>query len=160
MSAASPALYAGHAYASRSPAPGYGHTPSPAPGYAHSPSPAPPAPGVSKPSASKTKPTNVFSNDGSFLERFQRIKREEEEKKKQEEAFMRKRTFDDRFRKRGKRTTPEPSVSPESTVDEPATKKAKSDHISDKLITDYERQVKSYGTSLKDTGTGVRPLVK
>ncbi|KZT19983.1 hypothetical protein NEOLEDRAFT_1076638 [Neolentinus lepideus HHB14362 ss-1] len=153
MSAASTPLSTG-GYGSPSPASGYGHTPSPVPGY--SPSPAPSTPGVSKPSASKAKPANVFSNDGSFLERFQRIKREEEEKKKQEEALAKKRNFDDRFRKRGKRATPESSVPAESTVDEPVAKKAKSDST----LTEYERQVKSYGTSLKDIGIGVRPLVK
>lgn len=38
--------------------------------------PAAPTAGPSKPGyPSKSKPANVFSNDGSFLERFQRIKK-------------------------------------------------------------------------------------
>ncbi|PFH51218.1 hypothetical protein AMATHDRAFT_59484 [Amanita thiersii Skay4041] len=61
---------------------------------------------------SKSKPVNVFTNDGSFLERFQRNKKEEEEKKKQEEILHRKKYFDNRFKNRGKRPrtedTPEP----------------------------------------------------
>jgi len=111
-----------------------------------------------KPSLPKSKPTNVFSNDGSFLERFQRNKREEEEKKKQEDALVRKRDFDSRFKKRGKR--PAPSDSPNSAatvVEDPPAKKSKSD----KPLTEYEKEVKNYaGHSLKDDGIGVRPLVK
>ncbi|KDQ62832.1 hypothetical protein JAAARDRAFT_203863 [Jaapia argillacea MUCL 33604] len=130
-------------------------------GYAGSPSPAPSgsssgAPPSSKPgSSSKPKPTNVFSNDGSFLERFQRLKREEEEKKKQEDAVAKKRNFDQRFKNRGKRPSPDSTVST-STTDEPAAKKAKGEEPK----TQYEREVKSYTSSLKDNGIGVRPLVK
>ncbi|EPQ54680.1 hypothetical protein GLOTRDRAFT_130030 [Gloeophyllum trabeum ATCC 11539] len=154
MSAASTPLSAGR-YVSPSPVPGYGHSPSPVPFVPRASPPAPGSATSSKPSGPKVKPANVFSNDGSFLERFQRIKQEEDEKKKQEEALARKRTFDERFKKRGKRASPEATV-PTDTTDEPAVKKAKSD----KPLTDYERQVKSYGTSLKDSGIGVRPLVK
>ncbi|KAJ8582313.1 hypothetical protein M405DRAFT_572737 [Rhizopogon salebrosus TDB-379] len=56
----------------------------------------------------KPKPVNVFSNDGSFPERFQR-KKKEENKQKAEEALARKRQFDERFRKRGKRRQPDTS---------------------------------------------------
>ncbi|KAG1860174.1 hypothetical protein DFJ58DRAFT_279852 [Suillus subalutaceus] len=68
----------------------------------------------------KPKPVNVFSNDGSFLERFQRSKKEEEDKRKAEEALARKRQFDDRFRKRGKR--PQPDSSSTVTQGKPAKK--------------------------------------
>ncbi|KAG9009535.1 hypothetical protein FRB94_011952 [Tulasnella sp. JGI-2019a] len=119
---------------------------------------APVLPGQSAPpaksqSASKPKPVNVFSNDGSFLERFQRTKKEEDEKKKQEEATARKRAFDDRFKNRGKRKAVSPSAE-EPSDSTPPVKKAKE-------LTQYEKEVKSYeGRSLKDQGIGIRPLVK
>ncbi|GJF00322.1 hypothetical protein PsYK624_166070 [Phanerochaete sordida] len=62
--------------------------------------------GTHKANYPKPKPVNIFSNDGTFLERFQRMKRDEEDRKKQEEALARKREFDNRFRKRGKRPSP------------------------------------------------------
>lgn len=88
-------------------------TPQTSSGYASpapSPSPAPRIPHVSNPSKSsnhpKPKPANVFSSDGSFLERFQHLKRvrefdtaqrnrssrskqDEDEKKKQEDVLAR-----------------------------------------------------------------------
>ncbi|KII86839.1 hypothetical protein PLICRDRAFT_55735 [Plicaturopsis crispa FD-325 SS-3] len=103
----------------------------------------------------KPKPTNVFSNDGSFLERIQRSQRAEEEDKKDADALAKKRDFDNRFKNRGKRPPPDASneiVPPE----DPPAKKTKTD----KPLTDYEKQVKSYGRSLKDDGMGIRPLVK
>ncbi|KZT09199.1 uncharacterized protein LAESUDRAFT_722924 [Laetiporus sulphureus 93-53] len=103
----------------------------------------------------KPKPTNIFSNDGSFLERFQRLKKDEEEKKEQEDTVARKRTFDERFKKRGKRPPPDAQNSTPAT--EPPVKKSKVDTP----MTQYEKEVKSYaGRSLKDDGIGVRPLVK
>ncbi|KAG8946858.1 hypothetical protein FRC04_011405 [Tulasnella sp. 424] len=101
----------------------------------------------------KPKPVNVFSNDGSFLERMQRSKKAEDEKKKQDEVLARKRAFDDRFKSRGKRkTTSETNDSAESAA--PPAKKAKE-------LTQYEKEVKAYeGRSLKDQGIGIRPLVK
>ncbi|OCH87961.1 hypothetical protein OBBRIDRAFT_795701 [Obba rivulosa] len=126
---------------------------SPASGYA---SPAPSSSSSTpKPHQPKPKPTNVFSNDGSFLERFQRLKQDEEEKKKQEDTLAKKRAFDERFKKRGKRSSPDPASS-ESSTDSPA-KKLKVE----KEISQYEKEVKNYTTpSLKDSGIGVRPLVK
>ncbi|KZT67302.1 hypothetical protein DAEQUDRAFT_767358 [Daedalea quercina L-15889] len=103
---------------------------------------------------SKPKPVNVFSNDGSFLERFQHIKKDEEEKKKQEDILARKRTFDERFKRRGKRP------SPDATHSEPATEPASKKPKVDAPLNQYEKQVKSYTASLKDNGAGVRPLVK
>ncbi|KAH8091018.1 hypothetical protein BXZ70DRAFT_1011278 [Cristinia sonorae] len=133
-------------------------TPQPSSGYA-SPNPSSSSTGTpnsSKPNtAAKPKPANVFSNDGSFLERFQHLKKDEEERKKQEEALARKRNFDDRFKKRGKRPAPDESTS--ATSSETPTKKTKTDEP----LTQYQKEVKSYaGRSLKDDGIGVRPLVK
>ncbi|KAI1785522.1 hypothetical protein LXA43DRAFT_976145 [Ganoderma leucocontextum] len=134
-------------------------TPVPSSGYA---SPAPlsttPAPPKPNNAAPKPKPVNVFSNDGSFLERFQRLKKEEDEKKKTEDTIAkyvpfpippppspssthiltspssahiltsysflcRKREFDNRFKKRGKRPSPDSSSSTPAT--ENPAKKAK-----------------------------------
>lgn len=123
--------------------------------HSHTSTPGPSSSASSKPPP-KPKPTNVFSNDGSFLERFQRIQKDEEEKKKQEEILARKRTFDSRFKQRGKRPSPDSSDSKSTTIDSPA-KKIKTDAP----MSQYEREVKSYaGRSLKDDGIGVRPLVK
>ncbi|KAH9841706.1 uncharacterized protein C8Q71DRAFT_738355 [Rhodofomes roseus] len=112
----------------------------------------PPAP---KPTAHpKPKAVNVFSNDGSFLERFQRIKKDEEEQKQQEEILAKKRNFDERFKRRGKRPSPDATNSEPAT--EPAAKKPKVDEPRNQ----YEKEVKSYAASLKDNGAGIRPLVK
>ncbi|PSR70843.1 hypothetical protein PHLCEN_2v13284 [Hermanssonia centrifuga] len=130
-------------------------TPQPPSGYA---SPAPSTSSTvstSKPNHSKSKAANVFSNDGSFLERFQHLKKDEEERKKQEETLTRKREFDSRFKKRGKR--PPPDTASSSTVTDNPSKKPRVD----KPLTQYEKEVKTYaGRSLKDDGIGVRPLVK
>ncbi|EMD40183.1 hypothetical protein CERSUDRAFT_71962 [Gelatoporia subvermispora B] len=128
-------------------------SPSPVTGYA---SPAlSSSTSTPKPHHPKPKPTNIFSNDGSFLERFQRLKQDEEDKKKEEETLAKKRAFDERFKKRGKRPSPDPASS-ESATDSPA-KKPKVE----KEMTQYEKEVKNYTTpSLKDNGIGVRPLVK
>lgn len=80
-----------------------------------------------------------------------------------EDDVARKRTFDERFKNRGKRPAPETSAS--STADDPPSKRVKGDKDRDKdkdqPLTQYEREVKSYaGRSLKDDGIGVRPLVK
>lgn len=114
------------------------------------------SPAPSSKSSSKAKAANVFSNDGSFLERFQRSKKEEELKKKAEEELQKKRNFDDRFKKRGKRTAPPPDSLTVATDDHPS-KKSKTD----KPQTQYEKEMSGYNTgTLKDLGTGVRPLVK
>jgi len=57
------------------------------------------------------KAINVFTNDGSFLDRFYRTKREEEEKRKQEEILNTKRNFENRFKNRGKRPSPSQTAS-------------------------------------------------
>ncbi|KAG1780711.1 hypothetical protein EV702DRAFT_734962 [Suillus placidus] len=84
-------------------------------------------PGTSSKVPPKPKPVNVFSNDGSFLERFQRSKKEEEDKRKAEEALARQRQFDDRFRKRGKRHQPD---TPSTVTQGKPTKKVKVDGAS------------------------------
>jgi len=146
---------------SSSSTPQHRSTPQPQASPSGSPYGTPPSSSATKPlkaSASKPKATNVFTNDGSFLERFQRSKKEEEEKKKAEDDIARKRNFDERFKNRGKR--PAPDSSAPSAADDPPTKKAKGDKDS-KPLTQYEKEVKSYaGRSLKDDGIGVRPLVK
>ncbi|KAI0769088.1 hypothetical protein BD413DRAFT_614111 [Trametes elegans] len=132
-------------------------TPLPSSGYA-SPAPLSTSPPPHKPNTHahhKPKPVNVFSNDGSFLERFQRIKKEEDEKKKQEEILRKKREFDSRFKTRGKRRSPD-APSSEAVTENPA-KKPKVDEP----LTSYQKELQNYAyKSLKDRGTGVRPLVK
>ncbi|KAF9222966.1 hypothetical protein BS17DRAFT_782885 [Gyrodon lividus] len=107
----------------------------------------------------KPKPVNVFSNDGSFLERFQRTKKEEEDKRNAEEALARKKQFADRFKSRGKRPPLESSPATTSTdFQESPAKKVK---VDDPSLTNYQKVVRDYaGHNLKDAGTGVRPLVK
>ncbi|KAI5123143.1 hypothetical protein M0805_000846 [Coniferiporia weirii] len=115
-------------------------------------------------SSHKPKPTNVFSDDGSFLERFQRVKREDEDKKKRDQELESKRMFESRFRNRGKRRAPsaEPTLVDSSDSASASTsassKKAKLE--TEKPLTAYEKEVKSYSDSLKDNGMGIRPLVK
>ncbi|CAA7262840.1 unnamed protein product [Cyclocybe aegerita] len=153
-----------------------------------------------KPKAPSVKPQNVFSNDGSFLDRIRRSKKvgvltlslpyaEEEDKRKEKEALERKKNFADRFKNRGKRpapssdpasdiTAPEDEQSPQKKPrisvdtqeleegrsaqgtwhDSDLSKKPHSTHLV--LPAEYQRAVGSYTPSLKDSGTGVRPLVK
>ncbi|KAI0059616.1 hypothetical protein BV25DRAFT_1828882 [Artomyces pyxidatus] len=138
----------------------------PGSGYAspaHPISPSPPVHAVAStskttpPTPPKIKPGNVFSNDGSFIERFQRLKKEEDEKKKQEETAARKRSFDSRFKNRGKRASPDDKNTSDTADDHPA-KKVKGDTP----LSQYEKEVKGYsgGRILKEDGMGVRPLVK
>ncbi|KAK2463371.1 hypothetical protein APHAL10511_004597 [Amanita phalloides] len=75
----------------------------------------------------KAKAVNVFTNDGSFLQRFQRSKKEEEDKDKQDEIMNRKKNFENRFKNRGKRSRADatdetgsvspPGMSPISPID-------------------------------------------
>ncbi|TCD68346.1 hypothetical protein EIP91_010984 [Steccherinum ochraceum] len=132
-------------------------TPQPSSGYASpNPSSSTGTPHSSKPNAAaKPKPSNVFSNDGSFLQRFQHLKKDEEEKKKQEETLAKKRQFDNRFKARGKR--PAPDAADSASVADTPVKKTKTEEP----LSQYQKEVKSYaGRSLKDDGIGVRPLVK
>ncbi|KIK41182.1 hypothetical protein CY34DRAFT_221468 [Suillus luteus UH-Slu-Lm8-n1] len=109
-------------------------SPQPYSGYAFpimATSPSTSLPGASSKVPPKPKPVNVFSNDGSFLERFQRSKKDQEDKRKAEEALARQREFDDRFRKRGKRHQPDTS----STVTQgQPTKKVKVDSATSCIV--------------------------
>ncbi|KAJ8483379.1 hypothetical protein ONZ51_g4763 [Trametes cubensis] len=83
------------------------------------------------------------------------IQREEDEKKKQEELLRKKREFDNRFKSRGKRRSPD-APSSNDTTESPA-KKPKVDEP----LNQYQKELQSYADkSLKDGGNGVRPLVK
>ncbi|TFK24956.1 hypothetical protein FA15DRAFT_655488 [Coprinopsis marcescibilis] len=130
-----------------------------------------------------TKPRNIFSNDGSFLERLQRLRKasissstltflqflirssfliqqEEEEKKKAKELLDRKKKFADRFKSRGKRPSSDSPDAPVESAERP-TKKAKTS-CEEQPLNDYQQELQSMSInpSLKDAGTGVRPLVK
>ncbi|KAM0749155.1 hypothetical protein T439DRAFT_327646 [Meredithblackwellia eburnea MCA 4105] len=96
------------------------------------------------------KPVNVFSNDGSFLERFKKEKIEVQEKNEQDKALARKKALDDRFKNRGKR----PASSQTSSS---ATSDAKKPKLSA-----YEREVAelSRNAELRDEGVGVRATLK
>ncbi|ESK86930.1 hypothetical protein Moror_3372 [Moniliophthora roreri MCA 2997] len=97
-----------------------------------------------KPAPKAPKPVNVFSNDGSFLERVQRIKKEEGEKKNEEE-LQRKRNLDARFRNRGKRPLPDSAATTPSD-DEPQVKKPKTVNPSQSVIS-------GKGKSLSDSNS-------
>ncbi|KAI5991112.1 hypothetical protein EDD15DRAFT_1113250 [Pisolithus albus] len=116
---------------------------------------------VKAPVPPKQKPVNVFSNDGSFLERFQRNKREEEEKRKAELALARNRQFADRFKNRGKRHFPTSDTSSAVAPTDEQENPAKKPKLDGTPLLNYQKEVhKQDGKILKDVGTGVRPLVK
>jgi len=70
-----------------------------------------------------------------------------------------KRDFEERFKRRGKRPAPASDLQTDPTnTDDTPSKKSKLDE--DKPLTAYEKEMKTYAGSLKDTGTGIRPLVK
>ncbi|KAH9480768.1 hypothetical protein JR316_0007368 [Psilocybe cubensis] len=128
---------------------------------------------IPKPKPKGAKPPNVFSNDGSFLDRIRRSMKEEEDKKKEKEALERKKHFADRFKTRGKRPPPTSiqSAASDTTTpetDESPTKKLKLDGElgmdkggrEEAAQAEYHKAMESYPGSLKDGGTGVRPLIK
>ncbi|KAG7445626.1 uncharacterized protein BT62DRAFT_1076710 [Guyanagaster necrorhizus] len=101
------------------------------------------------------KPVNVFSDDGSFLDRIRRSMKEEDEKRKREEDLERKRNFDNRFRNRGKRPLP----ATDSTSAKPPTKKQRSDNTSVK--TEYQKLVEDHSKrNLKGDGAGGHTLTR
>ncbi|KZV95456.1 hypothetical protein EXIGLDRAFT_735186 [Exidia glandulosa HHB12029] len=120
--------------------------------------------------ATKGKPLNVFSDDGLFLERFQRNKMEDNEKKKQEDELKKKREFDARFKNRRKRPAPTDSDASRSVTPETAAaasaapaKKVKTSSEPAEPLTAYQKEVKSYSSrSLKEDNThiGSRSLVR
>ncbi|GEM07826.1 hypothetical protein Rt10032_c04g1843 [Rhodotorula toruloides] len=123
---------------------------SPAPAKQLSPSPASsastPVVPAKKPAEPPAKPRNLFSNDGSFLERFKKntVPTADQEKKEREEILARK--------KRGKRHA-------DSTANAPAGKKKKKDD--EEGLTEYQKEVRRLeARTLKDEGYGARALLK
>ncbi|BGP16893.1 hypothetical protein JCM10213v2_004901 [Rhodosporidiobolus nylandii] len=100
---------------------------------------------ASKKAPPPPKPVNVFTNDGSFLERMKankNIPNADKEKEEREKALARK--------KRGKRT---------AEADEGAAAKRKKDE--DAGLTEYEKEVKRLESrTLKDSGYDMRPMLK
>ncbi|GAA6043618.1 hypothetical protein JCM8097_008292 [Rhodosporidiobolus ruineniae] len=106
-----------------------------------------------KPAAAPPKPVNIFTSDGSFLERMKANKglsTADKEKEDREKALARKKALEDRFKKRGKR--------PAADADTAAKKQKKDDYAG---LTPYEREVKELeARTLKDTGYDMRPMLK
>ncbi|BGP25255.1 hypothetical protein JCM10295v2_004178 [Rhodotorula toruloides] len=131
---------------------------SPAPAKQLSPSPASsastPVVPAKKPAEPPAKPRNLFSNDGSFLERFKKntVPTADQEKKEREEILARKKALEERFKKRGKRHA-------DSTANAPAGKKKKKDD--EEGLTEYQKEVRRLeARTLKDEGYGARALLK
>ncbi|KAG9291088.1 hypothetical protein G9A89_012960 [Geosiphon pyriformis] len=108
---------------------------------------------------SSTPAINIFSNDGSFLDRFKKMKAEEDEKKKQREALERKKAFEDRIKNRGKRRSP-----PTDDV-EPDSKRINLEEDDNEALDPkanaYLKEMQKYNERLcKDDSGHVRPLVK
>ncbi|KIM40996.1 hypothetical protein M413DRAFT_157741 [Hebeloma cylindrosporum] len=134
--------------------------------------PAQPKPQPPQQQRKKTPPGNVFSNDGSFLDRINREMKEGDDKKKKQEALERKKNFADRFKNRGKRPPPPPPTDSADTtpeIEESPYKKTKVTRNDDEgakrkdgttAQEKYHKAIESYPTSLKDGGTGVRSLAK
>ncbi|MBW0533835.1 hypothetical protein O181_073550 [Austropuccinia psidii MF-1] len=100
--------------------------------------------------AAKAKAMNVFTSDGSFLERFKKMKEEEVEKKKQADALARKQAFEQRIKNRGKRTA-------DTNNSGQTNKKSKTEEEENAYLKEVR---KLQGHSLRDEGAGVRALVK
>ncbi|CAG8434643.1 12371_t:CDS:2 [Ambispora gerdemannii] len=135
----------------------------------------------SKNMPSSTPAINIFSNDGSFLDRFKKMKAEEDEKKKQREALessalavqrcdfwrfvrwdtelMKKKAFEDRIRNRGKRKSP-----PTEDVDQDPKRtnvEVEDNETLDPKANAYLKEMQKYNERLcKDDSGHVRPLVK
>ncbi|KAF0392008.1 hypothetical protein F8M41_010669 [Gigaspora margarita] len=108
---------------------------------------------------SSTPAINIFSNDGSFLDRFKKMKAEEDEKKKQLGALERKKAFEDRIKNRGKRKN-------QPTDEEPDPKRVtlednERSETLDPKANAYLKEMQKYSERLcKDDSGHVRPLVK
>ncbi|GBC42393.1 hypothetical protein RIR_jg9963.t1 [Rhizophagus irregularis DAOM 181602=DAOM 197198] len=106
---------------------------------------------------SSTPAINIFSNDGSFLDRFKKMKAEEDEKKKQLEALERKKAFEDRIKNRGKRKS-------QPTDEEPDAKRVileddEREEALDPKANAYLKEMQKYNERLcKDDAGHVRPL--
>ncbi|GAA6010323.1 hypothetical protein JCM11491_006267 [Sporobolomyces phaffii] len=109
------------------------------------------------PATAPTKPANVFSNDGSFLERFKKSTAPpvDLEKQEREKALARKKAIEERFRNRGKR----PAASTASEAASPSSKKTKTE--GEEKLTAYQQEVRRLNSrSLKDEGYEMRPMLK
>ncbi|GAA5833442.1 hypothetical protein JCM5353_008054 [Sporobolomyces roseus] len=120
-----------------------------------------PAPESSKPKSTTQahKPPNVFSNDGSFLDRFKKNAAPpvDKEKEEREKALARKKAIEDRFKKRGKR----PVASTSSIIDEDSSNKKIRKDEGEGELTEYQKEVRRLtGKSLKEQGYDMRPLLK
>ncbi|KAJ3341506.1 hypothetical protein HDU93_004665 [Gonapodya sp. JEL0774] len=94
-------------------------------------------------------PQQVFSNDGSFLERFKLLKGIEDEKKKAQESLKRRRDWEDSLKRRGKRKKAQVGEDGEKAGDE-----------ADAAASAYLKEMKQYTSRLLKDDTGPRPLVK
>ncbi|KAH0826162.1 hypothetical protein J3R83DRAFT_5582, partial [Lanmaoa asiatica] len=138
----------------------------PASGYAtpHSTTSSTSLPSATSKAPSKSKPINVFSNDGSFLERFQRSKQ-----KQFADRFVRRLVQSPSIsishsshtqKTRGKHPPPPDSSSAVTSTDLDPNP-AKKPKLDDPPQSKYQQKLRDHaGHILKDTGTGVRPLVK
>lgn len=117
------------------------------------------------------KKINTFSNDGSFLARFQQLKADDKGSPSAESAVERKKIMEDRFRNRGKKRSSGGSAEPHQASPEARSSSAvqEEDPTSTKRQRDtkpnedseYLREVRNLEkSSLKDSGAGVRALVK
>ncbi|CAG8443004.1 17293_t:CDS:2 [Cetraspora pellucida] len=108
---------------------------------------------------SSTPAINIFSNDGSFLDRFKKMKAEEDEKKKQLGALERKKAFEDRIKNRGKRKNQptDEELDPKRVTLEDNER----GETLDPKANAYLEEMQKYSERLcKDDSGHVRPLVK
>ncbi|KAG0654290.1 hypothetical protein C6P46_001810 [Rhodotorula mucilaginosa] len=135
---------------------------------------------IEPPAAASAKPKNLFTNDGSFLERFKKnaVPTPDQEKKEREEALARKKALEERFKRRGKRpssasasTSPTDgaTASPSPTDDTSSSSSSKRRRTEDgsgsgggeRPLTEYEKEVRKLESRLlKDEGSSLRPLMK
>ncbi|GAA5992385.1 hypothetical protein JCM10908_000456 [Rhodotorula pacifica] len=121
-----------------------------------------PAPAVA------AKPKNLFTNDGSFLERFKKnsVPTPDQEKKEREEALARKKALEERFKRRGKRPSSAasaPNQNGTASPDDTDSKRLRlsTEHDNERRLTEYEKEVRKLESRhLKDQGSSLRPLMK
>ncbi|KXS21236.1 hypothetical protein M427DRAFT_27660 [Gonapodya prolifera JEL478] len=94
-------------------------------------------------------PQQVFSNDGSFLERFKLLKGIEDEKKKAQESLKKRKEWEDSLKRRGKRKKPRLTEDVE-----------KAPGGEDAAASAYLKEMKQYTSRLLKDDSGPRPLVK
>ncbi|KWU41192.1 hypothetical protein RHOSPDRAFT_37276 [Rhodotorula sp. JG-1b] len=127
---------------------------------------------IEPPAAASAKPKNLFTNDGSFLERFKKnaVPTPDQEKKEREEALARKKALEERFKRRGKRpsaasasTSPPDGATSPSTAEDASSKRRRTEDGSggERPLTEYEKEVRKLESRLlKDEGSSLRPLMK